>query len=71
MLSYTKYPLLSTIASLAPFETAVGLNGRVWIKTKSITEGIAIKRVIEDVNDGSLDGSDKQSVEKALKGYLA
>lgn len=71
LMNHTKYPLLSTIASLAPFETAVGMNGRVWFKTQSITEGIAIKRVVEDVNEGLLDGTDKQAVERALKGYLA
>ena len=71
MMNTNKYPLLSTIANLVPFETAVGLNGRVWFTTKSIGEGIAIKRVIEDVNDGLLDGGDKQSVERALRGYLA
>lgn len=71
MINTTKYPLLATIANLVPFETAVGLNGRVWFKTKLIGEGIAIKRVIEDVNDGLVDGSSKQSIEKALKGYLA
>ena len=71
MISYSKYPLLSTIANIIPFETAVGLNGRVWFKTKSISEGIAIKRLIENVNDGLVDGGEKQAVERALKGYLA
>lgn len=67
----SKFPLLSTIASSVPFEIAIGLNGRVWFKTKSISEGIAMKRVIEDVNEGSLDAGDKSAVERALKGYLA
>lgn len=66
-----KYPLLPTIASLIAFEVAIGLNGKTWFKTKSISEGIAIKQVIEDVNDGKLDAGDKQSVEKALKSYLS
>lgn len=66
-----KFPLLPTLAASTPFEIAIGLNGRVWFKTKSISEAIAIKRVIEDVNDGSLDPRDKQLVERTLKGYLA
>lgn len=67
----SKYPLLPTIAGVVPFEIAIGLNGRVWFKTKSIGEGIAMKRVIEEVNEGSLDAGNKQVVERTLRGYLA
>ena len=66
-----KFPLLPILAAHIPFEIAIGLNGRVWFKTPSISEAIAFKRVLEDVNEGKVDPGDKQAVERTLKSYLA
>lgn len=66
-----KFPLLPTLAAHIPFEIAIGLNGRVWFKSPSISEAIALKRVLEDVNEGKVDPGDKQQLERTLKGYLA
>jgi exosome complex component RRP40 len=65
-----KFPLLPTLAAHVPFETAIGLNGRVWLKSGSVGETIALKRVIEDVDEGRL-ALDKEKLAKAVKAYMA
>lgn len=62
--------LLHTLAAQIPFEIAVGLNGRIWFKSPSVSETIALKRVIEGVEDGSI-GTERKEVERALKTFLA
>ena len=47
------------------------MNGKVWFKSTTISEGIALKRVIEAVDSGELKAEDKQSVERSLKEYMA
>ena len=42
-----KYFLLPLLGSMFPLESAVGLNGRVWINTKSIKHTIAATRCIQ------------------------
>lgn len=39
--------LLKTLGTSLPYEAAVGLNGRIWIKGRSIKETIAIVNAIE------------------------
>uniref|UniRef100_A0A1A9WZZ3 Exosome complex component RRP40 n=1 Tax=Glossina brevipalpis TaxID=37001 RepID=A0A1A9WZZ3_9MUSC len=39
-------PLLNALTKEMPFEIAVGMNGRIWIKAKSIKETIAVGNAI-------------------------
>ncbi|KAL9923089.1 exosome complex component Rrp40 [Glossina fuscipes fuscipes] len=39
-------PLLSALTKEMPFEVAVGMNGRIWIKAKSVKETIAVGNAI-------------------------
>nr|ODN99933.1 exosome complex component RRP40 [Cryptococcus depauperatus CBS 7855] len=55
--------LLPTIASVTPFEIAIGLNGRLWLKAETISETIAMKRLIE-----SVDSYETRVEEVAIKG---
>ncbi|KAL5519827.1 hypothetical protein ACEPAG_1487 [Sanghuangporus baumii] len=52
-----KYFLLPLLGSMFPLETAVGMNGRVWINCKSPKHTIAVVRCIEaaDPDGGSMD----------------
>lgn len=65
-----KNTLLPILAAQVAFEIAIGLNGRVWIKSPSISETIALKRVLEGVDDGSI-GIDKAGLTAAVKAYMA
>lgn len=65
-----KYPLLPSLAAKIPFETAIGLNGRVWFKTASVDQTIALRRILEMVDSGEL-SVDKAAIDKALKKLLA
>ena len=58
------------LAGQIPFECAIGINGRIWLKTNSVGETIALKRVIEGVNDGALQ-VEKVSLEAAIRNYMA
>lgn len=64
-----KTPLLATLATQFPFETAVGLNGRVWFKAETVSQGIALKRVLEGVDDGII-GLGKGEIEAAVQRFL-
>lgn len=66
-----KFPLLPLLAAHIPFETAIGLNGRVWFKASSVEGTIALQRIIEAVDSGDLDAADKTAVDKAVKRFLA
>lgn len=65
-----KHPLLPSLATHIPFETAIGLNGRVWFKTERVEQTIALGRVVEAVDAGELE-TDKASIDKAVKQFLA
>ncbi|WVF69354.1 hypothetical protein IAT40_004130 [Kwoniella sp. CBS 6097] len=65
-----KFPVLPTLAASIPFEIAVGLNGRVWFKTETVSESIALKRIIEGVDGGAIK-AEKGDVEQAVKQFLA
>ena len=39
--------LLQTLGKSIPFEIAVGMNGRIWIRGKSVTDTICIANAIE------------------------
>jgi exosome complex component RRP40 len=64
-----KHPVLPVLAAHIPFETAIGLNGRIWLKATSVNQTIALKRVIEGVDAGEI-AADKAAVEKAVKALL-
>ena len=40
-------PLLKLLGNTLPYETAIGMNGRVWIKGRSTVETIAIINAID------------------------
>jgi hypothetical protein len=43
----------------------------VWFKAASVEGTITLQRVIEAVDAGTLDASDKSAVDKAVKRFLA
>ncbi|KAF8895344.1 hypothetical protein BD779DRAFT_1498988 [Infundibulicybe gibba] len=60
-----KHFLLPLLGSRFPFEAAVGMNGKVWIKAKETRQTIAMTRCIEAVDpDGG--GMDEEGVKKFL-----
>ena len=63
-----KFPLLTGMAAQFPFETAVGLNGRIWFKAQSVGQTIASKRALEGYDTGEIRAEDGG---KAVKGFLA
>lgn len=65
-----KFTLLQTLASSIPFEIAIGINGKVWIKSPSISETIALKRVLEGVDEGQF-GITKGELDRAVKEFAA
>ena len=57
--------LLPLLGSKFPFESAVGMNGRVWVTAKEPRQVIAMARCIEAVDpDGG--GMDMQDLKKFL-----
>jgi exosome complex component RRP40 len=62
--------LLSTLAAVIPFEIAIGINGRVWTKSPSISETIAVSRFLESVDEGEVELS-KSGIERAARAFLA
>ena len=64
-----KHPLLPSLASIVSFEIAIGINGRIWLRSNTVNESIALKRVLEGVDDASV-GQAQGEVERALKGYM-
>ena len=65
-----KYPLLPTLAAHIAFEICIGLNGKIWFKSTTISEGIALKRILEAVDSGELE-MEKGALERALREYMA
>lgn len=65
-----KDPLLPALAAHIPFETAIGLNGRVWFKAGSVAQTIALRRVIEAVDAGEV-GVERAEIEAKVKEFLA
>jgi exosome complex component RRP40 len=65
-----KNPLLPALAAQFPFETAIGMNGRVWFKAAEIGQTIAIKRVLESVEKGEV-GMSKEEVGRAVRDFTA
>lgn len=49
------YFLLPLLGSKVPFEAATGVNGRVWFKSPTVKQTIAIARCIEAVDEKELD----------------
>ncbi|KAJ9103875.1 hypothetical protein QFC21_002337 [Naganishia friedmannii] len=50
-----------------PFETAIGMNGRIWIHGSTPLHTIALKRVLEAVDRRVVDGDDKEELERWMK----
>lgn len=48
------YPLLATVAARFPFETAIGMNGQVWVKAQEVKQTIALGRAIGEVDAGRI-----------------
>lgn len=63
-----KHYLLPLLGSLFHLETAVGMNGRVWVNTKSPKHTIAFARCIEaaDPDGGS---KDSDAIKKLLSTF--
>lgn len=61
---------MPTIASVFPFEIAIGLNGRVWMKAETVGETLAMKRLIESVNDHIVPVEEK-AIKQKLQEYLS
>lgn len=47
--------LLPLLGSRFPLEVAIGVNGRVWLKTPEVRQTIAVARCIEVVDEQGLD----------------
>ena len=58
--------LLPLLGGRFPFESAVGLNGRVWVRAMEIRQTIAMARCIEAVDP---DGGTLKDV-KGVKAFL-
>ena len=56
--------LLPLLGGQFPLESAVGLNGRVWVCAKEIRQTIAMARCIEAVDGGTLNDA------KDVKAFL-
>ena len=57
--------LLPLLGSRFPLECAVGMNGRIWVDTKSVQNTIIVARCIEAADpDGG--GLDEANVKKLL-----
>ena len=65
-----KHPFLPLLAAQFPFEIAVGMNGRIWLKAADVSQTIALKRAIEGACRGEV-GASKEEVTRAVKGFLA
>lgn len=63
-----KFPLLKALAAQFPFETAVGLNGRIWFKAGFVGQTIALKRVLEGYDSGEIRARDAGSAVKRFLG---
>jgi exosome complex RNA-binding protein Rrp4 len=60
--------LASIIGTLnVPFETAIGMNGRIWINGSTPLHTIALKRVLEAVDRRVIDGEDKDELGRWMK----
>lgn len=63
-----RYFLLPLLGSKFPLEVAIGVNGRVWIKTPEIKQTIAVARCIEAVDPAGADGGmDRSQLETFLQ----
>jgi len=58
------------LAAQFPFETAIGINGRVWVKAGRTEQTIAMVRLIEAVNRGEV-GLERAELEKAIRQLMA
>lgn len=62
-----RYFLLPLLGSKFPLEVAIGINGRVWIKTPEIKQTIAVARCIEAVDPGTNGDMDRSRLEAFLQ----
>lgn len=70
-LLHPSYPLLPLLAARFPFETAIGVNGQVWIRAESITQTVALGRAIKEVDEGRVQADAIGDWVDKLDGVLA
>lgn len=56
------HPLLPLLAAHFPFESAIGANGIVWIRTTSPLQFIAAKLVLEAADDAAQSSADDTGI---------
>ena len=60
--------VLEEIGEKVKFEVAVGRNGKVWLDSGSVRETVTIGRLLQQVDEGTLDAeAQRKVVKKALK----
>ncbi|KAJ7047790.1 exosome complex exonuclease RRP40 [Mycena alexandri] len=62
----SKHFLLPMLGARFPLETAIGVNGRVWVNAKDVREVIGIARCIEAV-DPDVGGTDEAGIANLLR----
>jgi len=70
-LLHPTYPLLPLLAARFPFETAIGVNGQVWIRAATLTQTIALGRAIKEVDEGRIGAEAVGEWVDGLEGVLA
>ncbi|KAL7415414.1 hypothetical protein BDY24DRAFT_382887 [Mrakia frigida] len=70
-LLHPTYPLLPLLAARFPFETAIGVNGQVWIRAGTVTQTIALGRAIKEVDEGRIGAEAVGQWVDTLEGVLA
>lgn len=70
-LLHPSYPLLPLMAARFPFETAIGVNGQVWIRAGSISQTVALGRAIKEVDEGRVEAESIGEWVDKLDGVLA
>ncbi|SCU84203.1 LADA_0D00430g1_1 [Lachancea dasiensis] len=64
-----EYPLLSLLAKHAQFEVAIGINGRIWIKSEEIRHTLAFSRSLLECQDHPV-SEHKHIISKHFKNVL-
>jgi exosome complex component RRP40 len=59
-----EYRLFEILSSRFPFETAIGINGRVWVSAKEPKHVIALARCIEAADE-------QNPTDSQLKSFIA
>ncbi|CAB4256823.1 similar to Saccharomyces cerevisiae YOL142W RRP40 Exosome non-catalytic core component [Maudiozyma barnettii] len=65
LLFNNEFPLLRELAQHCKFEIAIGVNGKIWIKTDEVKETIACYRSISDCQ-----GQPQEKFQEIIKNYF-